>query len=324
MKKIKKFSHLNQTKRDRLQALLDSGHNQKQIANVLKVNPSTISREIKHRKRINGYYDADTAQHKANVKRLKSKYRGKKVEQNRELREYIIRGLKQYRSPDEIAGRMKKEKQSFCINKDAIYGWLYSCWGQQYCRYLCSKRYRKRKQKKNKRREMIPDRISISDRPHKGIHAEGDTFVSPKRFKTTISGVLVCIPNVQLLIGQKIENRRPQTMVDAINHITKDVLIDDITFDNGIENKYHKQFNLSAYFCDPHSPWQKPHVENNIGLLRRWFMNKKKTNLKKVSDDKLQRYLYILNNKYRKSLGYTSAYEAAVENGIIKSVPLTS
>jgi IS30 family transposase len=25
------------------------------------------------------------------------------------------------------------------------------------------------------------------------------------------------------------------------------------------------------YFCDPHSPWQKPSVENNNGILRRWL-----------------------------------------------------
>ena len=87
--------------------------------------------------------------------------------------------------------------------------------------------------------------------------------------------------------------------------------------DNGLENKYNKQFGIPAYFADPHSPWQKPHIENNIGLLRRWFI-KKGTNLQTVSDQQLQEYLRILNGKYRKSLGYQSAYEAAIKRGIIQ------
>jgi len=87
--------------------------------------------------------------------------------------------------------------------------------------------------------------------------------------------------------------------------------------DNGLENKDHKQFGIPAYFADPHSPWQKPHIENNIGLLRRWFI-KKGTNLQTVSDQQLQEYLRILNGKYRKSLGYQSAYEAAIKRGIIQ------
>ena len=87
--------------------------------------------------------------------------------------------------------------------------------------------------------------------------------------------------------------------------------------DKGLENKDHGQFGIPAYFADPHSPWQKPHVENNIGLLRRWFI-KKGTNLQTVSDQQLQEYLHILNGKYRKSLGYQSAYEVAIKRGIIQ------
>ncbi|MFH1232521.1 MAG: helix-turn-helix domain-containing protein, partial [Patescibacteria group bacterium] len=47
----------NQQKRDRIEALRNEGHNQKEIARILKVDSGTISREIKKRKRKNGYYD---------------------------------------------------------------------------------------------------------------------------------------------------------------------------------------------------------------------------------------------------------------------------
>jgi IS30 family transposase len=324
MKKTRKrrrsFRHLNQFDRDRIEALLEAGHTQKEIAGILKVDAGTVSREIKKRRRKNGRYSALVAQRKANVKRSNSKYQGMKIERYSELRMVIIAGLKQHRSPDEIAGRMKREKQKIRVNANAIYKWLYSVWGQPYCRYLCTKRYRRKKQKQTMKREMIPDRISLKQRPKRGEHAEGDLFVSPIKTGVQRSGALICVSSVQLLAGRMIENKKPATMARAIREITADISIDDLTLDNGIENKLHRQFGLLTYFADPHSPWQKPHIENGIGLLRRWFI-KKGTDLRMISEEQLQGYLRVLNSKYRKSLGYRSAYEAALERGIIQKIP---
>lgn len=215
---------------------------------------------------------------------------------------------------------MKKERVYPRVNANAIYKWLYSVWGQAYCRYLCTKRYRKRKQKRIAKREMIPNRISLKQRPKYGEHAEGDLFESPIKTNTKRRSAIICVPSAKLLLGKMIKNKKPATMTRTVNKINANILIDDLTLDNGIENKGHEQFNLPAYFADPHSPWQKPHVENGIGLLRRWFIPKK-TNLKKVSENELQNYLHILNGKYRRSLGYRSAYEVAIEHGIIQKIP---
>jgi len=35
-----------------------------------------------------------------------------------------------------------------------------------------------------------------------------------------------------------------------------------LTYDNGIENRYHKKLEIPSYFCDPYSSWQKGSVEN--------------------------------------------------------------
>ena len=148
-------------------------------------------------------------------------------------------------------------------------------------------------------------------------HAEGDLFVSPKSAQTPASVAMVCMPKSQFLVAEKVPNRKPATMVAAVNKIDGLVKMDTLTLDRGIENRYHEQFAVDAYFCESHSPWQKPHVENNIGLLRRWFIPKK-TDLSKLEDNELQKYISILNNKYRKSLGYRSAYEVAKESGILK------
>jgi len=78
MKKTRSFRHLNQFDRDRIEALLEEGHLQKEVAEILGFNPGAISRE-KKRQRKNGVYDATTAQAKANVKRSGSKYQGMKI-----------------------------------------------------------------------------------------------------------------------------------------------------------------------------------------------------------------------------------------------------
>lgn len=316
-KKAKSFRHLKQFDRDRIQAMLDSGHNQEEIAGVINFDAGALSREINGRKTKDGKYIALVAERKANIKRSFSKHQGMKIEKHPDMREYIIKGLIAYRSPDEIAGRMKKAGAIPRVGAKAIYKWLYSQWGQRYCHLLCTKRYKRKTQKRNKTKiEMIPNRISIRERPVVGIHAEGDLFVSPIKTGTQRSGMLIVIPSSKLFVGKMIENKKPSTMRLAVNEKLQCFNADDLTMDNGMENREHEQFDIDAYFCDTHSPWQKPHVEGGIGLVRRWFI-KKKTDLKTVSNQEYQSYLHILNNKWRKSLGYKSAYEVSLERGII-------
>lgn len=317
----KPFCHLDQQARDRIQALLDAGHQQQEIATILQVDKSTVSREIKKRKRKNGLYESATAHHKAQVLRSNSKHQGMKIEEYPDLRSRIIKELQEYRSPDEIAGRMEQEGINPRASTRAIYRWLYSSWGQAYCHLLCTKRYKKRTQKRKSKREMIPDRLPLVLRPIEGVHAEADLFVSSKASGSLRSGAVMCVPEVKLLVGAMIENKKPAVMARTIRTMNKRVFVDDVTMDNGMENRDHKNFGLPAYFCDPHSPWQKPHVENGIGLIRRWFI-KKKTDLDTISEDNLQAYLHILNSKYRKSLGYRSAYEVARERGIIRETKI--
>jgi IS30 family transposase len=323
IKQRKPFRHLNQSDRDRIEALLRANHKKSEIAKILGFAPGTISREIDNRKRTNGLYSATTAQQKASVRRSNSKYQGMKIEKYPELRKFIILELKNKRSPDEIAGRLKMEGSSIRVGTKAIYKWLYSCWGQAYCKYLCTKRYKKRVQKKKTKREMIPDRIPLNLRPIEGEHGEGDLFVSPTKLGTSRSGAIFCVPSAKFLVGRMIENRKPATMVQAVHEILLTITINDLTFDNGMENRNHRQFGINTYFADPHSPTQKPHIENSIGLIRRWFI-KKKTDLRTVSEEDYQKYIDILNGKYRKSLGYRSAYEVAFERGIIQKIPAKS
>ena len=307
-----------------MEALLNREHIQQEIAGILKVDTSTVSRERK-RQRKNRYYDADTADHKAGVLRANSKYQGMKIEKYPEIKKRIIEDLKQKRAPDEIAGRMKKEKIVPRIGTNAIYKWLYSPYGQLYARYLCMNRRKKRTQKRTGKREMIPNRKPLQDKPKwQGlVEMEGDTFLSPKKSRSTESAFLGTVNGTHLLVGTKLSNLKEETMVRGVHRSTKMIDVDLIIMDNGIENRSHENFTMDAYFCDPHAPWQKPHIEGDIGLLRKWFIPKG-TNLKEISEYQFQTYLHILNHKYRKSLGYKSAYEIALEKGIIQEIPKNS
>lgn len=319
MKKRKKFERLDAQKRDRIEALIDAGETQKEIAKILKVDKSTISREVKKRKRKNGRYDADTAEHKAKVFRLNSKYQGMRIENDPILKEKIIRALLEWRSPDEIAGRLSKNLK-IRLGKNAIYKWPYSPFGQRYCKYLCTKRWKRKKQKEDKtKREMIPNRVRISKRPkRKGlIRLEADTAVSPKKSGSKHAAAFTAETSSHLFLGGKTKNLKPSVVTKTFKKEIEKIAADTVTFDNGIENENHEDIGLPTFFCDPHSPWQKPHVENGIGLVRRRFVPKG-TDWKKVSEKKLQSYLYVINSKYRKSLGYKSAYEVAREKGILK------
>lgn len=317
MQKNKKYRHLNKVDRLEIEVLLDRGCKQYEIAKALKVSKSTISREIAKRKKNTGQYDGMIAEHKAQVKRSNSKWCGMKIEKDTWLIDFIEQALQNKQSPEAISGRLQKDFD-IQLSHTSIYKWIYSSHAQRNTKYLCFKRYKKKKRNKNKtQREMIPNLVSIDSRPQKGIHWEGDLFVSPSKLSHAVSCAMFVEQESQYIQVHKMENRKPDTMAREVNTFLDTHVVSDITFDRGIENKYHHTFKTNSYFCDPRAPWQKAHVENNIGLLRKWFFPKG-TDLSKISQKKLNESVDVLNRKWRKSLGYRSALEVARESGIIK------
>jgi IS30 family transposase len=312
------FKHLDFKARDRIEALWRNGHTKKEIAEVLGMHKSTISREIERRKRETGEYKAEVANHKAQVKRGNSKFQGMKIEKYPWLRKHIIQELKMLRSPDEIAGRMKREKWSVRVSGDAIYRWLRSAYGHRYCKYLCTKRYYKKPRTNTEKREMIPNMTSIHTMGYDlESVTEGDTFLSPKKV-SKVAVALVVWRNSKLLKGDIVKSLKPRNTTKVMKTIYENYKSDALVLDQGRENMEHEKFGIPAYFCDPASPRQKPLIESSIGLCRRWFWPKG-TNLAKVPREEFLEKIEILNNKYRKTLQYRSANEVARECGIIKS-----
>ncbi len=326
-KSKKKYCHLTQKERDRLEAMLVSGHKQKEIADVLKVHKSTISREIKRNRRrklikggiVWGQYESDAAQHKVMLRKSNSRYQGKKIDRNEKLQEYIIERVKAYWSPDEISGKMKKEKQPFYASKNTIYEWLYgTCLGWTCCQYLYSQRRKPRKQKKKAKKVIIPNRISILLRP-KRIgkefgHHESDTAVSGKKTGSRAALAVDYERKAKYISLEKISSLKPNEFNRAMKKIGNRVSVETRTLDNGIENQFYEQLGVKTYFCEPYSSWQKGGVENAIKMIRRFFP--KGCDISNYPKEYIKMVEYILNNKPRKSLGYKSAYEVMVENNL--------
>ena len=320
MKKRSRFRHLTAQHRDRLHALYGHGHTQRDIAKVLGVSPSAISRELRRYDKKTWRYSAEVAQRHAEEKRSHSKRPGMKIADDPQLRAFIVTHMKRLRSPDEIAGRMKRDGITPRVGTAAIYKWLYSPDGAPYCKYLCTRRVRKKRQSRLGKKILIPDRISLEELPDTVglVHTEGDLFVSPLRSHSTTCGLLVVEKESLLFTGSLIPDKKKTSIIPAMRTATKHA--DTCTLDNGIENIHHKQFGVASYFCDPGTPTQKPDVEGSIGLIRRWFLPKG-MNLSLLTNATYQSQLHYFNLKYRKSLGYRSAYEVALERGIIARVP---
>lgn len=265
--KKKKYRHLGQQDRDRIQALLNNNHKQKDIAKILEIDKSTVSREIQRNRRkirkprgtINGCYQSAVAQHKAYVRRLYAKYQGKKINERKELREYIKNGLEKYWSPDEISGRMRRDKEPFYASKTAIYEWLYTSYSQNLCSYLYSKRYRAKKRKPKTKRTLIPNRKGLelrsagaNNRTRFG-HYEGDTVVSGKKTGSKAALAVAYERKAKAISLRKIKNLKPTTFNQAIENIVQDKKVKSLTMDNGIENTKHEELGLATFFCDPYS-----------------------------------------------------------------------
>lgn len=309
------------------------GHTQKEIGQILGYDQSAISREIKRNRRytrtkkgrIAGIYQATVAGHKARVKRLYGRYQGKKIEETRKLREYVIEKLKQHWNPDEISGRMKDDREPFYVSKTSIYEWLRSNRGQRYCAYLYSRKYRVKKHRINKtKKRLIPNRIGIDKRPlgannkSRYGHYEGDTIVSGKTTRSTAALSVIYERKAKYIMIRKIKNLKSRTNNRAILEMTHKIKARSITFDNGIENIGHTELGVATFFCDPYSSWQKGGVENANKMIRRFIP--KGSDISNYSNEYVMMVEDILNRKPRKLLGYKTPEEVMRDNKLFKNI----
>lgn len=319
-----KYSHLTKPDRMELSILLNRGYSHREISRTLGKHHSSISREIKDNS-VRGRYDPDKANHKALVKRAKSKYLGMKIRGDSKLESYVAEKIKMRWSPEEIAGRIRNvDAEIKYVSAPSIYKYLYSVYGQGLCPCLYSKRWRKGKRHGNgkPKRELIPNRISIEARPdiiNRRIRFgdfEGDTLGRIKTDKEAVVG------SVERMSRYVILGKVPRLKY-AMDGLKKQLspyrgIIESMTLDNGVENVHYERLDIQTFFCHSYSSWEKATMENSFGRLRRFIP--KGASLKEYSDEDICRFSELMNNTPRKCLNYRTPKEVFEEQLFLKNL----
>ncbi len=104
------------------------------------------------------------------------------------------------------------------------------------------------------------------------------------------------------------------SVVDALIRCTQRLpagLMTSLTWDRGTELARHHAFtvatDVTVYFCDPQSPWQRGSNENTNGLLRQYFP--KGTELSQYSQAHLDAVAPRLNTRPRHTLHFRTPAE---------------
>jgi len=319
--KISSYRHLNEHDRVRIEVYSNEGKTQYEIAQLLKVNRSTISREIKKRGGILRGYTADYAQMDYEVSKKNCGIRSK-IE-TASIGTFIINKIKQGWSPETISGRLKKEikegarpKEDY-VNHESIYQFIYdSDYGKQEKLYQYlkqGKRRRTRKYGRKTKHEIIPNRIFIDNRP-KEIetretigHWEGDAIIY--KYKNAIQSIVE--RKLRYTILTKLMRKTAVETTNAFVSGLKEYFVKSLTVDNGSENRNHEEIKnklgISVFFCHPYHSWEKGTNENTNGLVRRYLP--RGSSLENITQDDLDDIAWELNNRPRKSLEYATPQE---------------
>ena len=288
---------------------------------------STVSREVR-RNSVRGRYRGHLAQRNAEERARRPK--PARLAVNDELRGWVQGKLEEDWSPEQISRRLVLEfpgRAEMRVSHETIYQALYvqgrGALRRELARHLRTGRaLRKPRRTEGERRGRIPGMVMIADRPPEADdravpgHWEGDT-IAGKAGKSQI-GTLVERSTRFTMLAPLPGGKSADAFADALIPVIAGLpgaLRRSLTWDQGTEMHQHARIAVAAdceiYFCDPHSPWQRPSNENTNGLLRQYFP--KGSDLSVHSPQYLQEVADRLNGRPRKVLGWKTPAEAMAE-----------
>jgi IS30 family transposase len=324
---MKNYKQLTFSQRYQIESLLQAGLSQTSIASILKVNKSTISRELKrnvaNRGRTAHIYKAEKAQSKT---ALRHRHKSKQILLTESLKKRI-ESLLEYEkwSPELIAKRLGMESD-ICVSHETIYKWIWECKHSNHNKhrpykklYTYLKHIGRRQKRKNTKdnREVIIGRVPIGERP-KVVDLRtriGDIEVDLMMGSNHKSALLVMTDRTTLItMTEKLQSKNAEEVYEKMkSRLTNfnSCWIKTITFDNGKEFSQHhkiaKDLNVKTYFTRPYTSQDKGTVENRIGVIRRFFP--KKTDLRKVSNERIKEVENLLNYRPIRKFNYLNPIE---------------
>lgn len=311
------YRQLTLDERHRLFQLREAGLSIGAIAARLGRHRATVYRELARNRRASGAYLPETAPRFAWARRL----RGSKLERRSRLGAYVRDRLAMGWSPEQIAGRLRREQAEHTVSHEAIYRWIYGPVGrcERLHRYLTrAKSRRGRRPRPGRRPPSIPNRTPIHWRPARAScrtefgHWEADLV----HFRRQRDALLTLQERkTRLALGGRLEGRAAGPTMDQF--LTKLAGLPQrarrsVTFDNGGEWAQHErlrdELGVRTYFCDPHSPWQRGAIEHANGVLRRDVP--RHATLSCYSDADLDSLIWSFNTTPRKCLAFRTPLEA--------------
>lgn len=326
----KNYHHLSPAQRYQLEVLYITGKTQKEIAELLSVHPSTVSRELKrnmpHRGRGSGQYDADKAQHKTD---MRHKQKPKAVKMNAGIKDYIFEKLNVERYSPELISVEGKKKFGDFVSHEIIYQWIWKCkkgnrradrpYKNLYL-YLAHGRRRYKRGNRRDNRGIIPNRTPIDQRPPEVHYRQriGDIEVDLMMGKAHKGALLVMTDRATLLTQlTKLDSKEAHLVDRSIRRSWSPYkrLVKTLTFDNdqafSMHEKTGRYLNARTYFTRPYTSQDKGTVENRIGLIRRFFP--KGTDLIKVTHAEVARVQNLINNRPIRKFKYKTANQVFSE-----------
>lgn len=313
---------LTLVEREEISRAVAIGLSIREIATRLGRAPSTISREI-NRNGSRRSYRASQAEQAAWERARRPKHC--KLAQSPKLAQLVVEKLQIQWSPEQIAGWLKRtySDAAYQVSHETIYRSLYiqarGVLKKELLEHLRRSRALRRSRhhtQKTANHGRISDTLSISERPamveDRAVpgHWEGDLLCGSKN--SQIATLVERHSRYVMLV--KVAGKDTQTVVDALIENALRLpqeLYRSLTWDRGKEMAAHKRFTLATdiqvYFCDPQNPWQRGTNENTNGLLRQYFP--KGTDLSLYSQDELNEVARQLNERPRKTLGYSTPTE---------------
>jgi len=319
------YKRVSVAEREAMKSGIILGKSQSDIAKNLNRNKATVSRELRRMGLSKELYspvaaDADAKRKQASRKAGKKKIKGSLAEQ---VENYL---LEKHFSPEQTSQMLRRQfpnNPSMQASYEAIYQYIYSQKTEFKRRTLIKclrrrKKCRRRRSRKNEKRGIIRNMVTIHQRPEAANrreeigHWEGDLVVG-KNHKTAILTLVERLSRYTIIVHLRHDMTAEAVLRACEKKFTSFPLElkRSLTYDRGKEMALHESLTLitgvQVYFADPHAPWQRGTNENTNGLIREFFP--KGTDFSLHSEEAIQAVESLLNNRPKKVLGFETPAE---------------